>query len=359
MREATAPAGHVDQLVRCLHHPDRAVRDRALRFLVDIDDPRVTAALLENFPRFGPSVGVVPALTRHGDPALVEPLLHHLSDPDPIVRQAACRALGSLRDQRATPFLVTRLDDADPLIRRAACHAVGQLLDRNAIPLLVARLDDAHPRVREAAAWSLMALRDPQATAAVVRRWQDRPDEDINVLMQVRAALRAYGVPIDERWGWPAWYMRAPTQAESLPAMVTREDLLRFMSEVHNLLKQILDHRLHAVARIAHSLRIWLPTERPWKLGRSSGKRVRQQLKSLEAHVLHTERQWAAASIPLQPVLAEQGARVILYIKRMIAILEAPADARLREDELRTAVRELRQFVAVLPTDAGRGIRHP
>jgi hypothetical protein len=289
--------------------------------------------LLESFPRYGPYRGVVQALTRHRDPALVEPLLHHLTDPDIHVREAACNALGIVQDRRATPSLV-------------------------------ARLDDAHPVVRRAAAFALADLRDPQAADALLRHWQERIEENINVRMGVRAALKALDIPYDERLGLRAQDQAAamaPNQAETaletpvyVPAVVTREDLLSFIWSVHNNLQQLLDNGMNGYFVKATEPAMRTPTELPWKLGRSSGRRVRQRLKALEAGVLRTARRWAAQSTNLSPALAEQGPRMLAHLNQMIAILEAPADARLRQDDLHTAIREMQQFVGALPMKKGR-----
>jgi hypothetical protein len=333
MQGATPPADRVDQWIRFFLHPDRAVQLRVLHALVGIDDPRVTAALLESFPRYGPYRGVVQALTRHRDPALVEPLLHHLTDPDLHVRAAACEALGILQDRRATPSLV-------------------------------ARLDDTHLAVRSAAAFALADLRDPQSADALLRHWQERPEENINVRMGVRAALKALDIPYDERWGLHAQDQAAamaPNQAETtlepavhVPAVVTREDLLWFMWSVHNTLQQLLDNGMNGYFVKATEPVMRKPTELPWKLGRSSGRRVRQRLKSLEADVLRTERRWPAKSMNLPPVIAEQGPRMLTQLKQMTVILEAQDDARLHQDDMHTAIRELQQFVGMLPTKERR-----
>ena len=62
----------------------------------------------------------------------------------------------------------------------------------------------------------------------------------------------------------------------------------------------------------------------------------------------------ARESTGLPPVLAEQGPRMHAHLERIIAILEAHDDARLHQDDMRTAIRELRQFVAALPNNKGR-----
>jgi hypothetical protein len=193
----------------------------------------------------------------------------------------------------------------------------------------------------------------------VASRWREHSEENINVRISLRAALKALGISYDERWpsNTPGQgEVVAPNQAETtletavyVPAMVTREDLLWFMWSVHLTLQQLLDNGLNGFFFRATEPVMRKPTELPWKLGRKNGRRVRQRLKSLEADVLRTERRWSVTATNLPPALVGQGERILAYLKQMIAILEANEDARLHQDDMRTAIREMRQFVAALP----------
>jgi HEAT repeat protein len=53
-------------------------------------------------------------------------VVEHLEDPDPMVRAAACRALGVINDPSTVSLLVQRLCDGEPSERAAAVEALGE-----------------------------------------------------------------------------------------------------------------------------------------------------------------------------------------------------------------------------------------
>jgi hypothetical protein len=88
---------HADQWIKFFAHPDQSVQMRVLQAIIDIDDPRVTSVLLGSFPRFGQYRGVITALTRHREPALVErptPGLSHAKEAIPRCANSAQSGAG-------------------------------------------------------------------------------------------------------------------------------------------------------------------------------------------------------------------------------------------------------------------------
>ena len=69
-------------------------------------------------------------------PEAVAPLIKLLDDPDDSVRYVAARALGKLKDKRATEALALRLKDDEESVRSAAARALGDIGDPKAIPAL-------------------------------------------------------------------------------------------------------------------------------------------------------------------------------------------------------------------------------
>ncbi len=53
-------------------------------------------------------------------------VIEHLEDPDPLVRAAACRALGVINDPSTVPLLIRRLCEGEPSERTAAVEALGE-----------------------------------------------------------------------------------------------------------------------------------------------------------------------------------------------------------------------------------------
>ena len=156
----------MDRLVQ--QREPTAVRLRALAALAQVTDPRVTSILLDAFEHYQDNRGVdlVKAMQRSQDPALVESLLRLSTHSDAAIRRGACEVLGTLGDHRSTPFLVERLADSDMWVRRAAGHALAR-------------------------------LRDPRAADALQRRYEDYPDDDVNVRMALCVALRDLGLAPD------------------------------------------------------------------------------------------------------------------------------------------------------------------
>jgi HEAT repeat protein len=80
--------------------------------------------------------------------------------------------------------LISLLGDTDPVIRERATRAYGSIQDSQAISLLIARLSDSDPRVQEAAAFALgqtAALVSPQRQALLENEliWKRLPDTQV------------------------------------------------------------------------------------------------------------------------------------------------------------------------------------
>jgi HEAT repeat protein len=97
-----------------------------------------------------------------------------LSDPDPLVVEAACWALG----ERGEPSVVPALADvatghADPLCREAAVAALGAIGDPAGLPAILAGTTDK-PAVRRRAVLALAAFEGPAVDEALARALEDR-----------------------------------------------------------------------------------------------------------------------------------------------------------------------------------------
>lgn len=119
-------------------------------------------------------LAVVEKLAQSDSPDSVGPLIFAVKDEDTGVRCAAARALGRLKDRRATEPLIHMLRDVVPLVRVAAAETLGKLGDPQAVNWLVSALRDNDPQVRTSAAYSLKKL-----------GW--RPDTDSQRVLQILA----------------------------------------------------------------------------------------------------------------------------------------------------------------------------
>jgi HEAT repeat protein len=139
------------------------------------------------------------ALSRAGalDPRTVECLLRE--DPDPAVRRRACDVAATL--EPTGPMLSAlrgALDDPDALVVEAACWALGE--SPSAPVAELARTARSHPdaRAREAAVAAIGSIGDPRGLPAVLDALDDRPTVRRRAVValaafdgdEVRAALR-------------------------------------------------------------------------------------------------------------------------------------------------------------------------
>jgi hypothetical protein len=94
----------------------------AARALGEIGDPRAVEPLREALKRAGPSaeMDIFLALSKLGYEEVVKLVSERLSDPDPEVRRAAVRILGTLGDDEASRALETVRFDLDRLVRAEA-----------------------------------------------------------------------------------------------------------------------------------------------------------------------------------------------------------------------------------------------
>ncbi|HEV8063462.1 MAG TPA: HEAT repeat domain-containing protein [Acidimicrobiales bacterium] len=173
-RRAAALAGHKGDRATALSYfddPDEAVRATALGALARLGG--VTASLAAR-ALADPS----PAVRRRAAELAVDmagadfkPLLE---DDDAAVVEAACFALGEVRDAGAVARLAeVAAEHADPLCRESAVAALGAIGDRSALPAILAALKDK-PAVRRRAVIALAPFEGDQVRAALTRALDDR-----------------------------------------------------------------------------------------------------------------------------------------------------------------------------------------
>jgi HEAT repeat protein len=113
-----------------------------------------------------------------GSPA-VSTLVALVADPDPLVAEAACFALGEIgwdgsARTRAATALVGAAAHADPLVREAAVAALGALGDERGLPAILHACTD-RPAIRRRAVIALAPFDGPEVDAALTRALED-PD---------------------------------------------------------------------------------------------------------------------------------------------------------------------------------------
>lgn len=190
---------YVPSLVRLLEDPSAEVRIVAARALGAVGDPRAAAAVLRSVrssdqgrPRvpatvaadaliamgLGAAAAVVEALEDR-DPgvrnvaatvtshSLLRPAAAQLrrllgTDPDPVVRAGAARAIGRMGGPDDVPALLAATAASEAVgLRRTAAQALGELGHRGAVPGLVHLLGDGDRRLAEVSGQSLGRLGPP------------------------------------------------------------------------------------------------------------------------------------------------------------------------------------------------------
>jgi HEAT repeat protein len=111
-----------------------------------------------------------------------------LADEDASVVEAACFAVGEVRDARAVAVLCgIAAGHDDALCRESAVAALGAIGDRAGLPSILAALDD-RPPVRRRAVIALAPFDGPDVQAALERALEDR---DWQVRQAAEDQLRA------------------------------------------------------------------------------------------------------------------------------------------------------------------------
>lgn len=193
---AALPDGRpVAELAKLLAHDDMRVRLAAQFELAD----RKAIAELTAAARMSPSL-----LARlHGiwglgqlgrtTPAVLEPVVPLLADPEAEVRVSAARVLGDARHAAALDGLVARLKDESPRVRAAAAQAVGRIGDVDRLSALMELLRDnadGDAAIRDAAVTALARLKDVAPRLA-----RSAADPNASVRLGATLALRKLGRP--------------------------------------------------------------------------------------------------------------------------------------------------------------------
>jgi HEAT repeat protein len=211
-----------------LDDPDGEVRARAIRLLVESDDPKLAGKLIDIFLNdadLAPRMEAVQLLGEfillgelekvkedqqrkiedallsvvrgEDNPTLRKRALESLSfssrpeiaaliesafeRADPAWKASALRAMGRSHDERWIEEVVSMLLDEDPLIKFAAIEAAGQLIIEGAVPILLQILDDEEEDddVAAAAIWSLSQIGGDDARTYLVALIEQTEDEDL------------------------------------------------------------------------------------------------------------------------------------------------------------------------------------
>jgi HEAT repeat protein len=150
-----------DLLLDQLPSEDLEVRSAAVKALGRIRDRRASLPLIELLGKDEEStIPLIGALAAIGDPTAVDPIFRFLRSPDPAVRQAAVTALNSLASPEIVERVIPLLEDAWPGVRESALRILGHFSRPENVNALLARCYDENESVRCAALEQLRFVDD-------------------------------------------------------------------------------------------------------------------------------------------------------------------------------------------------------
>ena len=141
------------------------------------------------------------------------------TDPHPMVRAQAMRALGTSHQAAEGTFLVKGLNDANVQVRRdAACGLVTTWTDEAAAPLAALLKGDEDDQVRVFAARALAHAHTPDAIRALIDTLNDKDAAVVRYAHASLAAATGQDFSYDNR-AWLSWFQKTyVTPASTAPA---------------------------------------------------------------------------------------------------------------------------------------------
>ncbi len=149
----------VAEHIAALADDDWAIREEAATMLGTMRDPRAVGPLVLLLKDSDHAVrqAAIGALTAIGEPSV--PILGLcLSDPQPVVQEAASTVLASIADERVLSPLIDSLKNSDWIVRMQAVRALGRIKDRTSIQQLIPLLQDKVKAVREETSTALAEI---------------------------------------------------------------------------------------------------------------------------------------------------------------------------------------------------------
>jgi HEAT repeat protein len=190
----------VEPLIAALQDQNILLHRAAVQALGEIKDGRAVEPLLRTLESEGQidflEIGIVSYSLIEIGTAAVEPLIAALQDHNLLEGQrgVAAKALGHIRDTRATFPLIAALRDQSGNVRKEAAWSLGHPVYHQAVdPLITVLLTDQDRDVRAAAAQALGEMKDGRAVEPLVKSLQDQ-DRDVRV-----ATVQALGEMKDGR----------------------------------------------------------------------------------------------------------------------------------------------------------------
>lgn len=140
------------------------------------------------------------------------------TDPHPLVRGQAMRALGDSGDPSIVPILVKGLNDKVVTVRRDAAVALRTTYSDEAVESLVLHLKgDEDEAVQIDSARALANSRDPRAVRGLIDGLDSRNAAVAFYAHQSLVSITGQNLPAEEGSSWLRWYEATYTAAATQP----------------------------------------------------------------------------------------------------------------------------------------------
>jgi len=149
-------------LIQMMHNKDVEVRRAVATALGGLKDNNAVGYLVELLRDNDSQVRQLAAwgLGESKDKRALHPLLEALMTGDADLRGGAALALGELKDREAvSPLIDTFSSDPEPMVRKRAVRAISEIGDRSALPYLVNRLEKENEEpLKQTISWAIKQL---------------------------------------------------------------------------------------------------------------------------------------------------------------------------------------------------------
>jgi HEAT repeat protein len=176
-------------IVPFLRERDLAIRNHAMRRLVEIGEPAVDlllSALSDESARWSASG----ALLNIGAPAVRKTVLA-VRNPNPAVRRGALFILQQLEVVSSAPSIQGALSDPDPSVQVQAIRAMAHFRGEGALRLILAKVESPSTAVRDAAIDSLARF-GPEAEPALRSLYRQGSEETRAAAVRALGAVGTY-----------------------------------------------------------------------------------------------------------------------------------------------------------------------
>jgi len=155
---------------------DSSKSGKAREMLSQIGDKAVEPLIisLKNTNDEKLKINILRTLALIGNQKALNTFYSYVSDPNPTIRSIVANALGKIKADENTDFLIAMLRDTNEEVRTQAIISLGELRDTRSVVYLLSSLEDESPIIRAMAAYSLGMIQDVRAVYPLINLLDDK-----------------------------------------------------------------------------------------------------------------------------------------------------------------------------------------